>query len=56
MAKLINKDFKRDWEQMSPDDKKHMIKMIVLLACLTLVPVICIAVSMATGAMWINEP
>ena len=56
MAKLINKNFKRDWEQMSPDDRRHMKKMIVLLACLILVPVICIAVSAASGAMWINEP
>ncbi len=56
MAKRINKDFKRDWEQMSLDDKKHMIKMIALLACLTLIPVICIAVSAATGAIWTNEP
>ena len=56
MTKLINKAFKEDWENMSPQDKRHIIKMIVLLACLTIVPVICIACSMATGAMWVNEP
>ena len=56
MTKLFNKDFKRDWENMSADDKRHMIKMIVLLACLTIVPVVCIACSMARGAMWISEP
>ena len=56
MTKLINKAFKEDWENMSPQDKRHIIKMIVILACLTIVPVICIACSMATGAMWVNEP
>ena len=56
MTKLINKAFKEDWENMSPHDKKHIIKMIVLLAALTIVPVICIACSMATGAIWVNEP
>ena len=56
MANLINKDFKKDWDNMSQNDKKHMIKMIILLACLTLVPVICIACSAATGAMWFDEP
>lgn len=53
---LINKDFKKDWQNTSQEDKKHVIKMIILLAALTLVPVAFIAFSMATGAMWINEP
>ena len=34
---------------------RHIIKMIILLASLTLIPVICIACSAATGAMWLNE-
>ena len=53
--KMFNKEFKKDWENMSPGDKRHIIKMIILLASLTLIPVICIACSAATGAMWLNE-
>jgi hypothetical protein len=52
----INKDFKKDWENTSPENKRHVIKLIIILGALTLVPVICIACSMATGAMWLNEP
>jgi hypothetical protein len=52
----INKDFKKDWEKLSPENKRHIIKMIILLAGLTLVPILAIVFSMATGAMWVNEP
>lgn len=52
---MINKEFKKDLENMTPGDKRHIIKMIILLASLTLIPVICIACSAATGAMWLNE-
>ena len=52
----INKDFKRDWKNTSPEDKRRVIKMIIFLAALILVPVICLACSMATDAMWVGEP
>ena len=56
MKKLINKGFKEDWQKASPEDRRHVIKMVILLAGLTLVPVLFIIISLATGAMWITEP
>ncbi len=45
----FNKDFKKDWQQASQEDKRHIVKMIILLAGLTLVPVLAIIYAMATG-------
>ena len=47
----INKDFKKDWEQASPEDRRHITKMILLLAGLTLIPVLAIIYAMATGIL-----
>lgn len=54
MAK-INKEFQKDWKNASAGDKRHLRKIIILLAALTLVPVLFIAFSMASGSMWLDD-